>query len=155
MEIEYSNNKNDNDENDVDGETTTNDGNESTFCPLFMTGLPRDFSTNPALAAIASLMDDHDSANDDGDAVPIVAATNKSAAEKIIAKRSKSTKYKPYTKSNRKTKLTSDTGVEDATTDTSRQPLDRTVFHTSSDLSGKSNATTIGEASLFMKMWKL
>jgi len=37
------------------------DDNEAT-CPLFMEGLPRDFSSNPALAALASLLEE-----DEGD----------------------------------------------------------------------------------------
>ena len=31
---------------------------EDVTCPLFMTGLPKNFDQNPALAAIASLLDD-------------------------------------------------------------------------------------------------
>lgn len=33
---------------------------ETVFCPLFMDGLPKDFSTNPQLAALVSLMNDDD-----------------------------------------------------------------------------------------------
>jgi hypothetical protein len=38
-------------------------------CPLFMTGLPKDFSTNPQLAALASLLDDDDDDDDEDDGV--------------------------------------------------------------------------------------
>eukprot|EP00536_Pseudo-nitzschia_multiseries_P005281 jgi/Psemu1/303232/fgenesh1_kg.97_\ len=39
------------------------DSDDVISCPLFMMGLPKDFATNPQLAAIASLLDDDD--NDD------------------------------------------------------------------------------------------
>jgi hypothetical protein len=38
--------------------TNSSDSEEEINCPLFMTGLPKDFSTNPGLAAIASLLED-------------------------------------------------------------------------------------------------
>lgn len=50
------------------GETMTASHSEATKpaddenvenCPLFMDGLPSDFSTNPSLAALASLLDDN------------------------------------------------------------------------------------------------
>jgi hypothetical protein len=50
----------------MEDKTDDDSGNaekESTFCPLFMDGLPRDFSSNPQLAALASLMNDDE--NDD------------------------------------------------------------------------------------------
>uniref|UniRef100_A0A6V2EVE1 Uncharacterized protein n=1 Tax=Ditylum brightwellii TaxID=49249 RepID=A0A6V2EVE1_9STRA len=34
------------------------------WCPLFMEGLPKDFSTNPALAALASLLDEDESSKE-------------------------------------------------------------------------------------------
>ncbi len=39
-------------------ETQSDSDSGSMACPLFMEGLPRDFATNPQLAAIASLLDD-------------------------------------------------------------------------------------------------
>jgi hypothetical protein len=48
----------DDDDNDNDSETNN-------MCPLFMNGLPKNFASNPQLAAIASLMNDDD--DDDGD----------------------------------------------------------------------------------------
>ena len=35
-----------------------NDDKEEPFCPLFMEGLPPDFSSNPTLLAIASLLEE-------------------------------------------------------------------------------------------------
>jgi hypothetical protein len=56
-------------DNDVDDEATSTSTSSTQYCPLFMTGLPRDFSTNPQLAALASLLEeDDDDENDDGDA---------------------------------------------------------------------------------------
>eukprot|EP00545_Synedropsis_sp_CCMP1620_P002375 CAMPEP_0119018278 /NCGR_PEP_ID=MMETSP1176-20130426/18966_1 /TAXON_ID=265551 /ORGANISM="Synedropsis recta cf, Strain CCMP1620" /LENGTH=111 /DNA_ID=CAMNT_0006972239 /DNA_START=26 /DNA_END=361 /DNA_ORIENTATION=- len=37
---------------------------KTTVCPLFMDGLPQDFSSNPHLAALASLMNDDDDEQD-------------------------------------------------------------------------------------------
>lgn len=49
-------NEQDND-NDKDEDDSDSDSGSMT-CPLFMEGLPRNFVTNPQLAAIASLLDD-------------------------------------------------------------------------------------------------
>ena len=88
--------------NDDDtGEASTNDDHKDISCPLFMDGLPLDFSTNPALAAIASLMNENDN-----DGTPVFASTKKSSTNQAIIKRNERTKYKPYIKSNRKTKAT-------------------------------------------------
>ena len=40
-------------------DTDDNDASEEEItCPLFMTGLPKDFASNPGLSAIASLLED-------------------------------------------------------------------------------------------------
>jgi hypothetical protein len=53
-------------DNNDDDNDNDNDSDETNICPLFMNGLPRNFASNPQLAAIASLMNDDD---DDGDCV--------------------------------------------------------------------------------------
>jgi hypothetical protein len=159
MEIEHDDRtttKND----DKNGDTMTSDDNEAISCPLFMDGLPSDFSTNPALAAIASLMmmNDNESTsandddNDDDDDSNVVTA-KKSSTERIIVKRHTKTKYKPYIKSNRTTKQrTSDDGGHETGANPSQ--VDRTSSN-DIDTGEKISTTTIGEASLFLKMWKL
>jgi hypothetical protein len=47
----------DNDVTMLENQATKSKKNNK-LCPLFMEGLPSDFSTNPALAAIASLLDE-------------------------------------------------------------------------------------------------
>jgi hypothetical protein len=60
----------------------TQDEEEEELCPLFMHGLPKDFSTNVHLAALASLMngavdeDENDDIVDNGKRKPISGASN-------------------------------------------------------------------------------
>jgi hypothetical protein len=145
---------------DVDGENISNDDSKAISCPLFMDGLPTDFSTNPALAAIASLMNDNSpiTTNDDDDdevpiPVPVVDASKKSSTKRVITKRHEKTKYNPYAKSNRTTTITSDECIQGTTSDA--QQSNRSTSNSSRDVANKTSTTTIGEASLFLKMWKL
>jgi hypothetical protein len=48
------------DEAEDDTDMTPADESDTMTCPLFMEGLPSDFSTNPALAALASLVEEED-----------------------------------------------------------------------------------------------
>lgn len=119
-------------------------------CPLFMDGLQSNFAENAALAALASLLDDDDIEDDDVDvdvadrcketekkkscaqtAIPSPAAThsNKSGggkAAKIVTKR---TDYSPYSK-----------GKQGGTKERKEK---------------KKKGATLGEAQLFLNMWKL
>ena len=57
---------------DIDGDTNVSASEEtedpsSCTCPLFMDGLPRDFASNPALAALASLLADEQVKEDTGE----------------------------------------------------------------------------------------
>ena len=57
---------------DEDDENDDSSDSDTITCPLFMDGLPKNFSTNPQLAAIASLLNDdnvndNDNDNDDDD----------------------------------------------------------------------------------------
>ena len=120
-------------------------------CPLFMLGLPTDFSTNPALAALASLMaeevddQEHDSSSETsrfhdrpekGDQVSSNNAKNNNdkmvlvnsgggKAQKIKSRHVRSRQSAPYPKQ--------------------------------SAGGGKKNSpkSTVAEASLFLKMWKI
>jgi hypothetical protein len=146
MEIELCDGINEDDH----GEDATNDNNKAISCPLFMDGLPSDFSTNPALAAIASLMTD--SNRDAGD--DAYHTTQKLSTKKIITKRNERSKYKPYIKDKRRMVTTrSDECVQIATSGAS--PCEEKTSSNSRNTGNKTSATTVGEASLFLKMWKL
>ena len=105
------------------------DEEEVETCPLFMDGLPSDFSSNPALAAIASLLD-ADADDDDADD-----ADNGKKVKEI--------------------EKTMPTGKEGGGkvrrqgrthTQTNRNPY---------NIPEKKKKTTMGEAQLFLNMWKI
>jgi hypothetical protein len=109
----------------------------STDCPLFMEGLPRDFSTNPALAALASLIDEGISSSDNSSK----SLCSQKKEDKTLKKRRHSIKNLIS-----KGKLKSSKETCASTTSTEDQVLPP---------SGPKSSTSIGEASLFLKMWKL
>ena len=98
------------------------ENDEAGYCPLFMDGLPADFSTNPNLAALASLMDDEEnkkvSVSEAHEAI-----TPRAGGGKLRRKPGRSFKREsePYTRPAKSSK----------------------------------NGASIGEAHLFLKMWKL
>jgi len=104
----------------------------STVCPLFMDGLPSDFSTNPALAALASLLektDDDPSPVESSNKVKEIKSVESNSgggkAKRVKSRKSRqSTAAAPYRKRH-DSKRTTDTKA------------------------------TVAEASLFLKMWKL
>lgn len=83
---------------------------EEELCPLFMDGLPKDFSTNPALAALASLMDD----------------SNRTSSGCIRRSRRKRRQARRP-----------------------RAPYQRKQSE------GEEEASTLGEAQIFLKLWKI
>jgi hypothetical protein len=88
-----------------------------------MDGLPRDFSTNPSLAAIASLLDEEDEKLDvEGNECKALPANRGGGKVRRIPMRSKRKQGRPYESRERK--------------DDSKKP-------------------SVGEAHLFLKMWKL
>lgn len=110
------------------------DKNEET-CPLFMEGLPQNFSSNPHLAALSSLIDEEeDDAKQEATDENLPTKRNKNPAPSNSAKqvpgggkvrhakKSQKRKSKPYMK-----------GKE----------------------TPRKNKASMGEAQLFMKMWKL
>ena len=112
-------------------EGVEDEGEASQECPLFMTGLPTDFSSNPQLAAIASLLDEGE-AN----------ATEKEA-----------------TTAPRKAEIVSNAGggkARRASTRSTRRggssPYSSASLH--STAASRSSPTT-AEAQLFLQMWKL
>lgn len=106
-------------------DTDDNDASEEEItCPLFMTGLPKDFASNPGLSAIASLLEEDE--EEQRVRHPIVRNTNvpkKTSSIRIGGGKARRTKRvhrtSPYPKRNTATK------------------------------------PSIGEAQLFLKMWKI
>jgi hypothetical protein len=122
--------KSDTSADDVKMASGDDDESESSYAlhPLFMDGLPSDFASNPALAALASLLkDDCDDCNKDG-------GKKKSSEMCVTRERKKLRKVEPSER-----------------TDGS---LDEESELTT-DASDTKNETTVSEASLFVKMWKL
>lgn len=103
------------DEAENDGEEEENDDS----CPLFMVGLPKDFSVNPSLAALASLLDDS------GDE-----------------------KHPPEEKKGREVVLKPGGGKL-------RAIKSRNARKAAPYRAPKKTTASMGEAQLFMKMWKL
>ncbi|KAL3803647.1 hypothetical protein HJC23_003701 [Cyclotella cryptica] len=105
-------------------------------CPLFMDKLPSNFATNSGLAAIASLLnDDENEADYDNQDAPST-SNNTSSEKNLVAvgggkaatrRRRDSNRYSPYKKNAKRSE---------------------SVTVTKSD-------TTVGEAQLFLSMWKM
>lgn len=98
------------------------------LCPLFMDGLPTDFSSNPSLAAIASLLEDEDSDDvtpktKEYKALPTREGGGKVRQTPVRSKRRN--EGRPYSSSEHRKRRAND------------------------------NKATVGEANLFLKMWKL
>jgi hypothetical protein len=85
---------------------TKDESSDEETCLLFMDGLPKDFSTNPQLAALASLMNGDDHEDDDKPAVRKEApsAITKSGGGKLDRKSQQRGKRQdaPYTKPTKK-----------------------------------------------------
>lgn len=106
--------------------------NSATFCPLFMDGLPSDFSTNPALAALASLLEETDDDTSSAESSRKVEARRKEVnsvesnfgggkAKRVKSRESRRSSAAPY-----------------------RKRHDRKTTE---------NKASVAEASLFLKMW--
>lgn len=128
--------------NTVDQEimSSSSSSSSSNDCPLFMDGLQSNFAQNTALAALASLLDDDDAdrykeTDNRKAATPSKATThvNKSGggkASKIMERRGNN--FSPYSK-----------GKEDG------------LRKEDGDKKEKKKGATLGEAQLFLNMWKL
>ena len=104
-------------------ETDTVEKEETTeTCPLFMLGLPDDFSSNPQLAALASLLDSDDDENSKLPKTPVEEtkfATSSTGGGRIRRQKSRIRRTnEPYSKPAAK-------------------------------------KASLGEAQLFLKMWKM
>ena len=111
----------------------TSSGSTTSDCPLFMDGLPSNFAQNSSLAAIASLL------NDDGE------------------EEGKECNKKTVSQSNSSVHLQSGGGKVKKTTGNKRNnhnPYSKDKNSTDNGGKDKKKAS-LGEAQLFMNMWKL
>ncbi|GFH59151.1 hypothetical protein CTEN210_15627 [Chaetoceros tenuissimus] len=118
------NDENDTTENKVTGNmSAAREPDDEPFDPLFMDGLPADFSSNSKLAAIASFLNsDSDNESVNSNRVMNEKPLSASGGGKIKRRNKKYTnKNSPYAKIEKKT----------------------------------SNSASIGEAQLFLSMWKM
>lgn len=115
-------------EAEVDAIMTPGDDSETISCPLFMEGLPVDFSTNPALAALASLLEEEDVKEPSLASVASLKPSHSYALGGGKVRKTKSTKARK----------------------TAPYPKQRPAM-----ANRQKNNATVAEASLFLKMWKL
>lgn len=117
-------------ENEASGDrqaSSCDDDKEEPFCPLFMEGLPSDFSSNPTLLAIASLLeedgdDDKKKKESSTPARPVAAPKPGGGKLRSIQNnRTRRAAASPYPKQNKPPK----------------------------------KEASMGEAQLFLKLWKL
>jgi len=106
----------------ISHEAKEEEDEEENHCPLFMEGLPKDFDSNPALAAIANLLDDE--LKDD--------EKKKSPARYTVSLEGGGGKV-----SNR------------------NRVLPRSMNRTKPYDIPKKTKASLGEAQLFLKMWKI
>jgi hypothetical protein len=111
---------------------------DEAFCPLFTEGLPTDFTTNPTLAAIASLLqeeeDDKGKEKDDRD-------NSSTTPEVEIAARPGGGKLS-RSKGRHRNRLKTSPYASAVTKPQPKKPP-------------SSESASLGEAQLFLKMWKL
>jgi hypothetical protein len=120
---------------DDDSNFQSDDSNERATCPLFMEGLPPDFETNPGLSAIASLLNDDQQDEEHEDP--------KKKSEEAISLDNKPIPRPGGGKAQRKSTRRKDRPSK---------PYERTS-HSSGPT--RKDSSTMGEAQLFLKMWKL
>lgn len=114
-------------EKSAETESQNDSKHEEKLCPLFMDGLPSDFSTNPGLAAIASLLEE-DESNDN-------AVHTKKEYEEPPTRSGGGKIRRTPARSNRK---------------------DGRPYNTRAHGEGDTpKETSVGETHLFLKMWKL
>jgi hypothetical protein len=113
-------------------ESQTDEESDSITCPLFLDGLPKNFSQNAALAALASLLDDEttDKPNQDVKCVSSF-STSASSVENVASGGGKVRKEKSGRRSRQN----------------QNNPYPRPIK--------KASKLSVTETSLFLKLWKL
>jgi len=105
-----------------DAKEEDEDEDEESRCPLFMEGLPKDFASNPALAAIANLLEEEPKDEDKSKKSKCQTVSLESGGGKM---------------SNR------------------NRSLSRSIHRRKPYDIPKKPKATLGEAQLFLKMWKM
>lgn len=128
---------------------TTTDDESFTACPLFMVSLPSDFDINPALAALASLLE-----NDTDEPPPSYHHRGRWEEDLVVSSVNDPSRHLmtlptgggrvPRTKSRRKLRSWGHPY---------RKPASLSSQEKATTTATKS--TTVGEMQLFMKLWKL
>jgi hypothetical protein len=142
-------NKSDNDDqamtkaNDDNDDLSGAEGDDEVTCPLFMEGLPRNFDSNPHLAAIASLLEDTEEEEEE--------AEKEADGNDVNA-------IKEHSFSNQRTNSSLLQGHPTAGGKVKRQSCRSSRSHkpyTMPKQESKKKSATVGEAQLFLNMWKL
>ena len=142
--------RNEDDMSEIKMSSSTTDDND---CPLFMDGLQSNFAQNSALAALASLLDEEDDENNNNDDADTstdadlkksfeqsstsfssparTTHVNKSGGGKASKVTPRRNNYNPYSKGNKE------------------------KGRNENEEKKKKGAATLGEAQLFLNMWKL
>lgn len=135
-------------------ETQSDSDSGSMACPLFMEGLPRDFATNPQLAAIASLLDDNvreetEPANEEEEnkVATIINNTHSKNTPSTQKDRAQSQSISSVKNRNRSGKARNQRRKQRAS------PYPRLQDRKNDKETGKKSAS-VGEITLFMNMWK-
>jgi hypothetical protein len=112
--------------NDDPNPITIEDDDDDITCPLFMEGLPSDFSKNPDLAALASLLEEDD--KDDDEEARDVTSKKESATPQAGGGKVRSVKTRQRRKG---------------------------APYPQKDMKPSKKEASVSEAHLFLKMWKL
>lgn len=139
-------------ERNGNGETQSDSDSGSMACPLFMEGLPRDFATNPQLAAIASLLDDNvreetAPAEEENEVATIVNNTNSKNAPSIQKRGTQS-------QSKSSNKYASHSGKARNRRRKQRASPYPQLQDRKNDKQQAKKSASVGEITLFMNMWK-
>ena len=139
-------------------ETQSDSDSGAMACPLFMEGLPRDFATNPQLAAIASLLDDEvreettPSQEDENDNVTATVNNKKNRNSKNLPSSQKYSTQLQQSKSS-KSYTTHSGKARNRRRKQRATPYPKLQDRKNEKQAGNKSAS-VGEITLFMNMWK-
>jgi hypothetical protein len=148
---------------DLDTEHHDNvDDGETSPCPLFMDSLPKNFAENPSLAALASLLDDDIGDNDSGHcssiASPQIRDEDNSKQECVDSSLARN-RFQSETRQGGGGKVHFPKSRHSRTRQTQPYPnariRDASASKTPSKRDPVKPEATLGEAQLFLKLWKL
>jgi hypothetical protein len=146
---------------DTEHQDKVDDG-ETSPCPLFMDSLPKNFAENPSLAALASLLDDDIGDNDSGHgssiASPQIGAEDNSKQESVESSLARN-RIQSETRQGGGGKVHFPKSRHSRARQTQPYPnariRDASASKTPSKRDPVKPEATLGEAQLFLKLWKL